>query len=103
MKKIFDIRACGKRIKLLREKKIVDGKRLTQERAAFDLNISIQFLRKIEHGERSPSIDLLVEIGQYFDVTMDYLILGSRASDVEIKQELQLVMTIIRSMIESLS
>lgn len=52
----FDIKAFGIRIKMLRYGQRNGNKKLTQEQMAVDLNISEQFLRKIEYGQRCPSI-----------------------------------------------
>ncbi|MDY3014718.1 MAG: helix-turn-helix transcriptional regulator [Evtepia sp.] len=99
----FDMKAFGMRIRMLRENQKDINRKFTQERLASDLNISIQFLRKLEHGERSPSIELLVEISRYFDVTMDYLILGRIVQSVDIRNDLQNMMEILRAIIASIS
>lgn len=99
----FDMKAFGMRIRMLRENQKDINRKLTQERLASDLNISIQFLRKLEYGERSPSIELLVEISRYFDVTMDYLILGRIVQSVDIRNDLQNMMEILRAIIASIS
>ena len=51
---MFDMKACGSRIKELREG--IEG--FTQEKLAEQLNTSDSHLRKIENGQRSASIDL---------------------------------------------
>ena len=67
----FDTEACGARIRELRK-----GNKLTQERLAEELNITDSHLRRIESGTRTGSIDLLIDIAAYFEVSMDYLLLG---------------------------
>ena len=47
-----------------------------QEQYSQKINISRSALSKIEIGDRSPSIDLLIEIAELSGVTLDYLILG---------------------------
>ena len=50
---------------------------MTQEKAAEELNISIEHLRNMERVDREkPSLELLVEIALYFHVSTDYLLLG---------------------------
>ena len=68
----------GKRIQKLRRECY-----LTQEELAIKLNISDRHLRNLERGEYAPSIDLFVEIAAFFDVTLDYLIIGKVLSDHE--------------------
>lgn len=70
---MFDMKACGARIKELR-KKINE----TQETTAYNLYISQDHLRKIESGKSGASIDLLIDISTYFGVSLDYLIRGQR-------------------------
>ncbi len=70
---MFDMKACGARIKELRKKN-----NETQETMASNLYISQDHLRKIESGKSGASIDLLIDISTYFGVTLDYLIRGKR-------------------------
>lgn len=51
-------------------------KGLTQEQFAVKLNISDRHLGKIERGEGTASIDLLVEVAISLNTTLDFLILG---------------------------
>ena len=67
----FDAVECGKRIKALREEK-----RLTQMELAEQICITTDHLRAIERGRRACSIDLLVDLSLFFEVTLDHLILG---------------------------
>ena len=67
----FDPVECGKRIKALREEK-----RLTQMELAEQICITTDHLRAIERGRRACSIDLLVDLSLFFEVTLDHLILG---------------------------
>ena len=72
----FDVKACGARIRELRMK---NG--LTQETT--DVH-----LRRIESGVRGGSIELLIELADYFHVSLDYLILGRGGRTAEAKEEL---------------
>ena len=67
----YDIYEIGKRIKNLRK-----AKGLTQEQLAEKLNITTDYLGKIETGKRSCSLDILIEIVLYFNVSLDHLVLG---------------------------
>ena len=46
----------------------------TQSDVARALNISQKAYSYYERGEREPSIDMLIQISNYFNVTVDYLI-----------------------------
>lgn len=72
----FDPKEVGKRIAKLRE---LLG--YNQEQYSQKINISRSALSKIEIGDRSPSIDLLIEIAELSGVTLDYLILGRTQQD----------------------
>ena len=72
----YDQKESGKRIAKLRK-----DKGLPQEQLADKLNISTDYIGKMENGRYGGSIDLLVEISEFFEVTLDYLILGKEMSD----------------------
>lgn len=76
----YDTTASGLRIQQLRK-----NANMTMEELSERLNITDRQVRRIEKGESSGSIDLLIEIAVLFDVSLDYLILGkaSRSSDVK--------------------
>ena len=67
----------GKRIQLLRKQK-----GLSQEELADKLNVSSNTVAKIECGLRRPSVDFVVDLVNFFDTTVDHIILGE-----EIKKE----------------
>ena len=79
----FDVESCGARIKGLRLK---NG--LTQEKLAEEINITDVHLRRLESGSRAGSIELLVELADYFHVSLDYLIIGRGGRTDEAKEEL---------------
>lgn len=62
---------------------------MTQEELADDLNISHGHLNKIEKGKEGCSIDLLLELADYFGVSTDFLLVGKRIDSMEIKARLQ--------------
>ncbi len=51
-------------------------KRLTQQKVALDLSISRESLSYYENGKRQPSLEFLVTLSSYFNVSIDYLITG---------------------------
>lgn len=48
----------------------------TQLKVAMDLNISREALSYYENGKRSPDIQMLILMSEYFDVSIHYLITG---------------------------
>ena len=48
----------------------------SQLKVAFALNISREALSYYENGKRSPDVDMLLRMSEYFDVSIDYLIRG---------------------------
>ncbi len=58
-------------------KQIRKEKRLTQLKVAMDLNISREALSHYENGKREPSIDMLIKMSEYFNVSIDFLINGN--------------------------
>ena len=58
----------------LREIRIKKG--YTQLKVAMDLNISREALSYYENGKRSPDLQMLMLMSEYFDVYIHYLITG---------------------------
>lgn len=79
---LYDIKEVGDRIRRLRKEQ-----GMTQAQLAAKLNIGDRHLRKIEAGEKGPSIDILIEIATLFGVSLDYIILGKQ-SQSDLKQQL---------------
>ncbi len=48
----------------------------SQLKVAMDLNISREALSYYETGKRSPDVDMLVLLSDYYNVSIDYLIRG---------------------------
>ena len=67
----YDPIECGVRISHLRR-----DWGLTQVQAAEKLNVSVQHYRAVEAGRRSASIELLIEIANTFQASLDYIIFG---------------------------
>ena len=61
---------CNKYLENCRQRK------LNQLKVASDLNISREALSHYENGKRSPDINMLRKISDYFNVSIDFLING---------------------------
>ena len=48
-------------------------KKLNQLKVALDLNISREALSHYENGKRSPDIQMLRSLSEYFNVSIDFL------------------------------
>ena len=48
----------------------------SQLKVAMDLNISREALSYYENSKRSPDLEMLVKMSEYFNVSIDYLITG---------------------------
>ena len=51
-------------------------KNLNQLKVALDLNISREALSHYENGKRSPDLQMLRRLSEYFDVSIDFLVNG---------------------------
>ena len=63
-------------MKMIGLREIRKRKKYSQLKVAMDLSISREALSYYENGRRSPDTDMLVKLSQYFNVSIDYLILG---------------------------
>lgn len=79
----FEPKEFGKRLQELRKEK-----GLTQMELAEELNVSLPHLKKLESGERSCSIELLLDVSDYFNVTVDYLLKGKIRDKASEKEKL---------------
>ena len=93
----YDQKECGKRIAKLRKEK-----GLTQKQLAEQLNISTSNLGKLERGLQGVSIDLLIEIGFFFSVSTDYLLIGSSIPHYDAGRELDSVIALLQAMKEKM-
>ena len=57
-------------------KEIRKRKNLNQLKVALDLNISREALSHYDNGKRSPDVQMLRKLSEYFGVSIDYLING---------------------------
>ena len=63
-------------MKMVGLKNIRKQKKYSQLKVAMDLSISREALSYYENGKRSPDLDMLVSLSNYFDVSIDFLITG---------------------------
>lgn len=57
---------------------------LTQKELGTKLGLSKAVVSKYENGLSYPSYDLLLQIGQFFDVTTDYLLGASQGRTIDV-------------------
>ena len=86
----FDRMAYGERIKRLRT-----GRELTQEQLAEKINVSRTYIVKIENGLQIGPIEIAIELAMFFDVSMDFLVLGKENYRVDRKQCLRMAIDIL--------
>ena len=86
----YNMKESGKRIQELRR-----DRGMTQTQLAEYVGISSDNLGRIERGQQGVSIDLLIELADFFAVSMDYIALGR-------KMKVDAVRAMIRSAIDTL-
>jgi len=74
----YDIKQSGVRIRQLR----IENS-LTQETLAKELNIDRSLLSHIEAGKRGCSVDLLVRFSDFFNISLDMLVLGKEQTAID--------------------
>ena len=84
----FNQKEIGQRVNELRT-----GHQLSLDQLADAVNCTRDHLYRAERGEprHGFSIDILIEIARYFDVSLDYLILGVEGNNHAIREELMRV------------
>lgn len=86
----YNMKESGKRIQELRR-----DRGMTQTQLAEYVGISSDNLGRIERGQQGVSIDLLIELADFFAVSMDYIALGR-------KMKVDVAKSMIRSAIDTL-
>lgn len=79
----FNMKDFGLRLRKLRQ-----ACGLTQEEFCDVIGISDTHYRKIEAGTRTGSLELIVEMAEYFHVSLDYLLLGEMESNSKAKKDI---------------
>lgn len=77
--------------------KLLENRVMTIGCLAEEMNCSHDHMNKAERGVRSYSIDLLIELFQFFDVSLDYLTFGKNSNSSGIRDD---VLTIISELKE---
>ena len=93
----FDPKATGTRI---HQRRSDLGISLTQ--ASIALHVSREHLKKIESGNRAPSLELLIEIAQYYQLSTDYLLMGGSQYD-DIRAEFQVIIAAMQKLDKKIS
>ena len=58
----------------MRLKELRQQKKISQLKLALDMNMSQNTISRYETGEREPGIKELIQIADYFGVSLDYLL-----------------------------
>lgn len=93
----FDAKEMGKRVKNIRLRM-----GYTQEKFAEKLNVDRSYVGKIERGEKSASVELVVLISESFDVTTDYLLKGNLNTPKVTREEILTMIEKLESFANSL-
>ena len=72
----IDYKVIGAKIREERKKK-----GFTQEQLAHQINISTAYMGQIERGERNSSLDIIVDIANALEITVDYILESSYAEN----------------------
>lgn len=80
----YDTKASGKRIKQLRQEM-----NLSQEQLAEKLNVSQNMIAKIECGLRRPSVDFLIELAEFFETSLHYIVIGTLEETTDKKRQIE--------------
>ena len=95
----FNQKEIGQRVNELRT-----GHQLSLDQLADAVNCTRDHLYRAERGEprHGFSIDILIEIARYFDVSLDYLILGVEGNNHAIREELMRISGELRMLCEKI-
>ena len=86
----FNREDYGSRIRSLRKKR-----GLTQEQLAEKMNVSTPYIAKIETGKQTGPVELAVEFAAFFDVSLDYLLVGKGDFAEEQKRGLRMAISLL--------
>ena len=87
----FNREDYGSRIRSLRK-----NRGLTQEQLAEKMNVSTPYIAKIETGKQTDPVELAVEFAAFFDVSLDYLLVGKGDFAEEQKRGLRMAISAVR-------
>ena len=87
----------GSRIRSLRK-----NHGLTQEQLAEKLNVSTPYIAKIENGKQTGPVELAVQFSEFFEVSLDYLLIGKGGFAEEQKRGLRIAINFLSELEASL-
>ena len=93
----FNREDYGSRIRSLRKKR-----GLTQEQLAEKMNVSTPYIAKIENGKQTGPVELAVEFAEFFEISLDYLLVGKGNFAEEQKHRLRMIISLLSKLEESL-
>ena len=95
----YDVKETAERIRNLRT-----GSNLTQNEAAEEMGLSLSGYRKLEQGQNGGSIDSLIMVADYYNISIDYLVYGEDRDYISSLSEglTESQKSIVRSTTESL-
>lgn len=86
----FNREDYGSRIRSLRK-----NRGLTQEQLAEKMNVSTPYIAKIETGKQTGPVELAVEFAAFFEVSLDYLLVGKGDFAEEQKRGLRMAISLL--------
>lgn len=89
----YDQKKTGERISDL-----IRSHGMKKDTFAEEVNAGISHVYKVCCGAEGCSIDLLVEIANYFDVTLDYLILGKTEKEAKKEEAKNRILDVIEEL-----
>ena len=92
----FNREDYGSRIRSLRKKR-----GLTQEQLAEKMNVSTPYIAKIETGKQTGPVELAVEFAAFFDVSLDYLLVGKGDFAEEQKRGLRMAISLLSELVKT--
>lgn len=93
----FNKENYGSRIRILRKRR-----GLTQEQLAEKMNVSTPYIAKIENGKQTGPVELAVEFSEFFDVSLDYLLMGKGDLVEEQKRGIRIAISLLSELEASL-
>ena len=86
----MDQKKIGRFLKELRKEKDI-----TQEQLAEKINVSRTYIAKIENGLQTGPIEIAIELAEFFDVSLDFLLLGKENRHIGRRQCLRMAIDIL--------
>lgn len=83
----------GNRLRNLRKER-----GLTQEQLATAVNVSLVHLGNIELGKRGISVDLVIELSIFLDISLDFLVLGTEHTSGQVHQKIAQALEILNEL-----